>query len=638
MLPNVETIDFNVEEGHTLDARFELDEGLSLGVLSDYQVVIQRFDGVQWTNVTGTGTGNATLLDLQLLDGAPTVSLEDLGPGQYRAFIAYDGLLGAGLGSELTITGTDTDTTSIGAIAVVAASGNVITDAGVGGEIDAVNPGTIIQSINATPVTAAGATIQGDHGTLVIGQDGSYTYTPNPDAAGIGRVDSFEYTIFDPQTQATSTAELHVQIDSEGQNLTFSTIDPTADASLGIVATDDAGAATVVTTHPVTEAVNADFLDVSLGLFGGSETGTFTVAAGSLATVQIGADTDQLLGLLGTTTITVEMQQADLSWTVVETSTGANLAELAGLLGGSTGLELQDLEAGNYRVTVSQDGVNIGGNIDVQLATSTSDLGTVISDGVVAAVGNVLDGDTLGSNFTNFQVSNGTVFVDPAAAGTVIVGDHGTLRVSADGSYSYEPNDTLGLDGMTDSFTYRLVHPNGEVVEAELTILIDQAEPVAGTSMMMAADTGSEALQPSMLTSAFADVDLLDLDTGNHGRFGDLTDVISLDGVSTDLGEFIDLGSVSALPIDVGLHELLSGDQGLVVDGDLDIGGLAGADGVADLPEFAGNIVPTVLEDTTVELLDGSASDSVLHGGLLGGTVGSLLDDDALHHAGTSVI
>jgi hypothetical protein len=74
------------------------------------------------------------------------------------------------------------------------------------------------------------------------------------------------------------------------------------------------------------------------------------------------------------------------------------------------------------------------------------------------------------------------------------------------------------------------------------------------------------------------------------------------------------------------------------VDGDLDIGGLAGADGVADLPEFAGNLVPTVLEDTTVDLLDGSAADSVLHGGLLGGTVGSLLDDDALHHAGTSVI
>ncbi|MBB6511186.1 hypothetical protein F4695_004584, partial [Rhizobium soli] len=298
---------------------------------------------------------------------------------------------------------------------------------------------------------------------------------------------------------------------------------------------------------------------------------------------------------------------------------------------------------GNYRVTVSQDGVNIGGNIDVQLATSTSNLGSVVSDGVVAAEGNVLNGDTLGSQFTTFQVSNGVIFVDPTPMGTTIVGDHGTLTVLANGNYSYEPNDELGLDGLTDSFTYRLVHPNGDSVEADLTIRIDQADPVVESSLTMVADAGSGDLEAGTVVSAIDELVIPHLNLGDQGGLDDITDVISLEGVTNAVDEILDLADLgtagSGLPIDVGLDDLVSGDHGLASDGDLEFGDILGIDDITTLPDVATDLVASVVEETTGGLLDGSALDGdVLNGGLLGGTISNLLHDDLLHHAGTSVI
>ena len=94
-----------------------------------------------------------------------------------------------------------------------------------------------------------------------------------------------------------------------------------------------------------------------------------------------------------------------------------------------------------------------------------------------AATGNVVTG----ANITNAGVDDygqdgaGRVSVvdgqSVPANGLTIVGQYGTLVIQRDGSYSYQPVNNPGLDGVReDSFSYRIVDADGDSATATLRI------------------------------------------------------------------------------------------------------------------------------------------------------------------------
>src|SRR4030095_301894 len=102
------------------------------------------------------------------------------------------------------------------------AAGNVVSGANTlsgnaGKDVPGVAPNKVTQiqfGITGQPVLAAGADIAGDHGTLHINPDGSYTYTRLQVEVGDvlpGATDVFTYTFAD-KNGASSTATLTIEV------------------------------------------------------------------------------------------------------------------------------------------------------------------------------------------------------------------------------------------------------------------------------------------------------------------------------------------------------------------------------------------------------------------------------------------
>ncbi len=151
-----ESIGFTVGAGQEGNATFTYSALIGVDALSDYSLVVQKFDTAtgQWTAIYGGG--QADILDLTLLGSTPGVVIDGLEEGQYRAFMTYNGLLGIGLLGTLTGTMDVYDTTQVGGYYTEVAEGNVITEINDAGEVDVVTPTTVISEVNGQPVVADG--------------------------------------------------------------------------------------------------------------------------------------------------------------------------------------------------------------------------------------------------------------------------------------------------------------------------------------------------------------------------------------------------------------------------------------------------------------------------------------------------
>jgi large repetitive protein len=500
--PNVQ---FTVAPGHTLDATFTYDALLGIGVLSGYSVVVQRFDGTNWVAVSGTGT--STLLQLSLLNG-DLVASEALGPGQYRAFVTFEGAAGVGLLGGLNVSGVNSDYTDVAAVQPGAATGNVIADAGPGGAIDIVSPQTVVQSVTVggvtTAVVAGGTSVHGAWGTLVLNPDGSYTYTPDANAAAIGHVDSFTYTLVDPSDGELESATLTVTIGSP-------------DITGAPVAVNDTGVATATFAHDVTTipaAIDSSFATPTALVLNGPQTGTvhdsFTVGPNATADVTLSAIQSSGLSVLPTYTITV----TNSAGTVVGTITQASIANLG--LGTGVSLVLHDLPSGTYNYTVSSTNVlGTGYGTNVYVGETVTHLDQYHLTGSTPVSGELLANDTAGTAFAAVRVQSGGSFVEVGDTPITITGAHGTLTVDETGHYTYQPSASLTYSGTDtiDSFTYQLVQPNGTVATAHLDIAVDinngaapalaEAVPLA----MFSAVAGPEVLAADHAPISFGLID-----------------------------------------------------------------------------------------------------------------------------------
>ncbi|MCH7309436.1 Ig-like domain-containing protein, partial [Acinetobacter sp. NIPH 1852] len=463
-------INFNIDDGHTGDMTFNYSALISGDLLADYVLCIQKFDEEtgQWTSITGSG--DADLLSLALFGGT-TITVDGLEAGQYRAFMAFDGLFGLGLVGTLSATMDLYDQSQVGGYEVVAASGNVITDDGIDGNADVTTPFTTVSSVNGVAVVAGGTTIDGTYGTLVIQPNGSYTYTPFNDVTGLGQVDQFTYTLSDPIGGAdAASATLYFHIDSSVVDMTWNPADPSEPATFTFTATDDVDTASLLMVNEV----DNDYFNASaslLGILATTQTytsGTFTLDSNMDAN---GLITVNSLATAGSVNINLNLQMnIGGVWTTVANDNYSGIISLLGTLA-SLDLSTLDLAAGTYRIQTTMQQPLFGGlaalvgiNTDVNVTYLDQ---FVVADTIVAE-GNIFGNDSTGSTFTQLQVTDANGNVIDVSYGTVIEGLHGNLVISANGDYTYTP--TSGTTGGSESFSYTLTHLNGETVTATLNI------------------------------------------------------------------------------------------------------------------------------------------------------------------------
>ncbi|MGY5408785.1 Ig-like domain-containing protein [Alcaligenes nematophilus] len=459
---------FTVGEGETATSEISVSSGSAISVLDNVKVQLRvKDENGNWKVLEESGSGG--LIDIiGIFGGKAKFTINDLPPGEYQVIAAVRGL------SVLTTTkveGSTTfyDHTEAGSYTSTPVSGNVLDN-------DAAGEGAKVTHINGEQVGANGTTtFEGEYGTLTIGADGEFTYTPNnTDGSGIGQVETFEYTI-KAADGSISTAKIHVRIDSDGQGLIWPE-DPSQPAEVDLVANSNTGEAVIDSDYRVTQggpSQKAPSQDIG-GIFAGAVTKTtsvsFTVDPNSKANVKITASSPDELLVTDSLKVTVT---GPGGYSKTYTGSGGLLSNL------SVQEMLQGLEAGNYTVTATyqRSGTGTGGKLELGYETqSVTHLDEYVVKNIHGASGNVLADDHLASTYTKFLIKDANGNFVEVANGTTVEGLHGTLTINTNGSYSYQPKSGLEETGNEDVFEYRLEHPNGTTADATLTVGVEHGD------------------------------------------------------------------------------------------------------------------------------------------------------------------
>ncbi|AQV17538.1 hypothetical protein BMU11_18760 [Acinetobacter pittii] len=526
-----DAIEFTVDPNREGTATFTFDAIITADLLSDYAIVVQKFDEAtgQWVSIGGTNP-EASLIDLTLVGGTPTAVLEGLDAGQYRAFIGYEGLLGVGLGGTLTGTMDVYNPYIVASYSVEPISGNVIKDASLTGEVDAASSSAVISQVNGVAVDpVAGATITGTYGTLVIDQDGNYTYTPTVDGANLGQVDQFTYTLLDPVTGNTSEATLYVRLDSDSVDMTWNDADPSQPAvitsPLPVDAMDNVASAEIDMVYPVTTEVldNAISYNWLLGVGGiviGSKEGTatFTVDPGNLTDAIIAVNFGSVATVVDGLHVVLTRVNPDGTRTVVADSSDTGVIDLLGIFGSEVQFKIDNLSAGTYELFMESNTLLTAlGSVTADITLNHGDItqppvlvvdpvtGNVLADDNSAVYGTnyVPDYITTTSVVTAVTAENGNTTTVVAGTPATVVGVYGTLTINADGTYSYQATADMANVGKVDSFTYTVTDPvTGRTDTATLHVQVGSPDVDVTWNT---ADPSADATLPT--PSVTADID-----------------------------------------------------------------------------------------------------------------------------------
>ncbi|CCQ72676.1 Ig-like domain-containing protein [Magnetospira sp. QH-2] len=323
----------------------------------------------------------------------------------------------------------------------------------------------------ASPVTAG--TFSGDHGTLVMNADGSYTYTANEglDQSGGDLTDSFTYEITDADG-STSTSTLTLTVGDEG--ITANAADGTVDETGGL------------------DSVTGD-----LGISAGSD---------GIASIELSA-TDATWND-STNTLTAD----DGTYQVVVNDDGTYTFTQLDQIAHPDGTDANDAVNLDFTVTATDgDGDVVTDDFTVQVLDDgpvVLDDGTVqMDEGGVAATGNVLSNDDMGADggtLTSFQYTDENGDSQTADAGSTVDTQYGELTVNADGSWSYESDAAETHDGDTalaDNFSYTITDGDGDTATATQGIQITDTGPSAVDDATVSVAEGGNAASGNVLSN-----------------------------------------------------------------------------------------------------------------------------------------
>lgn len=433
----------------------------TVGLASTGRVAVQKWNEVtsKWETLSNTADGG--LLDLLGASGnSVAAAVEFTDPGNYRVFAEPLSVLELGTVVTLDANVITYNHDTIGGFGVLTATGSILE----GGSIDST---TLVTEVNGQPVTAfeGKTTITGTYGSLAIDVYGNYVYTPNAAGEGIGKVEEFTYTIRNADG-VTDTAKLYIRLDSPDMGLNWS-----ADQSLpaDIVVADDSGTAVVNSVHRVTPV--DELLANGSTPIGSTGAGSTTASVEETFTISENQRVSVLFEAKSTNTGTSS---------VTLTITGDNGFSTV-LTGSATAIsESLDLEPGNYTVVADYTRTAAWWINETLTLTATAKqvahLDQFEATPPEAVAGNIFDNDDIASSFFKMKIDDGTGDYIDVSTGTTVAGIHGALTLNADGSYSYLANPELAAIGEVDTFNYQLVHPNGDILDATLTISIQHGE------------------------------------------------------------------------------------------------------------------------------------------------------------------
>ncbi|MFD1007728.1 immunoglobulin-like domain-containing protein [Oceanisphaera ostreae] len=153
---------------------------------------------------------------------------------------------------------------------------------------------------------------------------------------------------------------------------------------------------------------------------------------------------------------------------------------------GGTNSLLKDIALGVTAKTADGTGVigEVAGSLGVlvidDVPQAANDTGTIVEDGANPLTGNVLTNDKLGADTQTNPVVEVGFGATSGTIGTALSGAYGQLTLNADGTYSYQLDNTNvtvnGLkdgDILTEEFTYTIKDADGDSSTATITITID---------------------------------------------------------------------------------------------------------------------------------------------------------------------
>ncbi|MFM1647036.1 retention module-containing protein [Aeromonas salmonicida] len=329
--------------------------------------------------------------------------------------------------------------------------------------------GNDVQGADGAAVTAG--TLTGTYGSLVLGADGSYTYTLNPAdpqfvalPGGATGSEVFTYVLTDGDGD-TSTATLTLSIRNDDDNVTITDLTPKGEGGDATVFEDD-----LLSTRGAGESAGSDSSKESTTV-----TGSFNISApDGVQTLSVGG-----INLVSGGVVASVPQSVTTGFGNTLTITAYNPA--TGLVSYSytlTDNEVHPSGGGNnnlfedFAVTlVDSDGDSANNTLSVRIVDDVPTASNDSNPGVASEASLVLGGNVLGNDV---QGADGAA----VTAGT-LTGTYGSLVLGADGSYTYtlnpaDPQFVALPGGATGSevFTYVLTDGDGDTSTATLTLSI----------------------------------------------------------------------------------------------------------------------------------------------------------------------
>jgi VCBS repeat-containing protein len=351
-------------------------------------------------------------------------------------------------------------------------------------------------------------------------------------------------------------------------------------ATIFIIAVNDAPVNTMPASYGTDEDVSVKLSGLSVAdadagtgtitVTLGVASGTITAAnAGGVTVTGSGSGSVQLSGTLSAINAYLAAPASQPTYVPIADANGVVLLTMTTNDGGNTGTGGAQSDTDSININIAAVNDAPVGVDDTGSATEKG--GTLNGSGGADASGNVLTNDTdvddSNASLTVTAVRTGDV-EGTGAAGTLglgLQGDHGTLTLNGDGSYTYVVDEddaaveALNSGGMlTDSFNYTVEDPGNLVDTAVLTVTIHGANdaPVAN------ADAGA-ANEDATLTASAANGVI-------RGTTGGSVADTDVDNATTSLLVSGAVAGVGAVTQGVGVGTSLAGTHGhltLAADG-----------------------------------------------------------------------
>ena len=320
--------------------------------------------------------------------------------------------------------------------------------------------------------TGAGTNIAGDHGTLHLNADGSYTYQSTANNISSSAADVFVYTIKDGDGDLSTTT---LTINLADVSLVAPTDNDVTvnEAALDLIKDPADLAAGTVTGSLPNSAAETDASN-QLNATGGVGTLHYKLVSGGNAVTA---------GIFGSIQVS---DNGSYVYTLTKPFTEAQSNNSTDTVSPAESFTYQVTDDNGNTTTGT---INIAIVDDVPTAVANSNSVTEGSLLTVGAAAGVLQNDIPGAD--GFATGGGVVGVRKASgdlttavttgAGTNIAGDHGTLHLNADGSYTYQSTANNISSSAADVFVYTIKDGDGDLSTTTLTINLADVSLVAPT-------------------------------------------------------------------------------------------------------------------------------------------------------------